>query len=274
MITSVISSAARLSLAPARLAGRMAGSLLSGLRGDAAEDAQPAPSSARTKTASRRRAQAQPKRAASRRRAKAQPKRAASRRRTQAQPKRAARDKPLDDVTIARNVESTIFQGVEIDKGELDVNVADGVVRLRGEVRTPDLISELETRAARVSEVRRVENLLHLPKPPAPGRAAAPARQSETSGSAAPTDDRAVSLGETSEQVPAPPSALRTRDFAAAGTEPGPAPAASAGEGADPADGRPAGDETTEQEGPDVAELDKDQADQPSDPGLRDLKGG
>jgi osmotically-inducible protein OsmY len=244
MITSAISSAARLSLAPARLAGRMAGSLLSGLRGDAAEDAQPAPSSGRTKTASRRRAQAQPKRAASRRRAKAQPKRAASRRRTQARPKRAARDKPLDDVTIARNVESTIFQGVEIDKGELDVNVADGVVRLRGEVRTPDLISELETRAARVSEVRRVENLLHLPKPPAPSRADAPARQSETS-----------------EEVPAPPSALRTRDFAAAGTEPGPAPAASASEGADPADGRPAGDETTEQEGPDMAELDKDQAD-------------
>jgi hypothetical protein len=261
MITSVVSSAARLSLAPARLAGRMAGSLLRGLRGDAAEDAHPAPSSSRTKTASRRRGQPRPKRAASRRRAKAQP-------------KRAPRAKPLDDVTIARRVQATIFQGVEVDKGKVDVNVADGVVRLCGEVLTPDLISELGTRAARVAEVRRVENLLDLPKRPAPSRTDTPAPQGETRHSAARPDDRPATLGEPSEELPAPPSAVRTRDFAAAGKEPGPAPGGSASEVADPQDESAAGDDTAEQEGPDVAELDKDEAYQPSDTGLRDLKGG
>jgi osmotically-inducible protein OsmY len=172
MISSVISSVARLSLLPARLAGRMAGSLLSGLRGNAAGDGHPAPSSSRTKT-SRTRAKAEPKRAASRTRTEAHPKRAGSRTkaqpkragsRTKAEPRRAPRRKPLDDLAIARKVESTIFQGVDVDKGMVDVNVAEGVVRLRGEVRTPDLISELETRSARVSDVRRVENLLGLAK--------------------------------------------------------------------------------------------------------------
>ena len=57
MITSAISSAARLSLAPARLAGRMAGSLLRGLRGDDSGRTSPAGSSARTTPAPRSRAQ-------------------------------------------------------------------------------------------------------------------------------------------------------------------------------------------------------------------------
>jgi hypothetical protein len=287
MITSVISSAARLSLAPARLAGRMAGSVVNGLRGDSAGDARPAPSSSRTKAASRRRGQAQPKRAASRtrakpqrkpaasrKRAKAQPRAATSRKRTKTQPKRAPRDKPVDDLTIARHVESTLFQRVEVDKRKLDVNVDEGVVRLRGEVETPDLISELETLAARVSDVRRVENLLHAPKPPAPSPTDVPAPQAETRGSAAGTDDRAGSLGEPNEELSAPPSGPRTSGFRAAGKEPAPAPAGSASEGADPPEGSPAGDDTAEEAGPDAAELDEDQAYQPSDSGLRDLKGG
>jgi hypothetical protein len=177
-------------------------------------------------------------------------------------------------VTIARNVESTIFRGPDVDRGKVDVHFADGVVRLRGEVRTPDLISELETRAARVTEVRRVENLLHLSKPPAPTPTDTATRQSETRHSAAPPDDRAVTMGETSEELPAPSSALRTRDLAAAGKDPGPARAGGASEEAHPAERRATGDETAEPEGPDGAELDEDQAYQRSDPGLRDLKGG
>jgi hypothetical protein len=68
-------------------------------------------------------------------------------------------------VAIAREVESTIFRDIEADQRQVDVKVAEGVVRLRGEVRTPDLINELEARAARVPQVRRVENLLRTPAP-------------------------------------------------------------------------------------------------------------
>jgi hypothetical protein len=89
MITSFISSTARLALAPARLAGRIGGSLLRELRGNGAPDVRPASSSARAKPAARTRAEARPKPAA-RTRAEARPKRAA-RTRAEARPKPAAR---------------------------------------------------------------------------------------------------------------------------------------------------------------------------------------
>src|SRR5215218_2864054 len=209
MITSAISSAARLSLAPARLAGRMAGSLLSALRGHAA-NADPEPPSARGRQASRTRATAQPKRGGSRTPTKAQRQRGGSRTRAKAQPKRAPRRTPLDDATIARKVESAIFQGVDVDKGKVDVNVAEGVAWLRGEVPTQDLVTELEARAAGVTEVGRVENLLHLAKTPAPSSTETPGPERETSHSAERPEDRAVTLGETSDEEPAPASALPT----------------------------------------------------------------
>ncbi len=80
----------------------------------------------------------------------------------------AGAPKDLDDVTIARKVETTIFRGTNVDKGKVDVNAAEGVVWLRGEVRTPELINELEARAREIPEVKRVENLLHLPGTEAP----------------------------------------------------------------------------------------------------------
>jgi hypothetical protein len=90
MITSVVSTATRLSLAPARLVGRLAGSLLGELRGNGATaNARREHSSTRAKPARRTRAKAQPKPATSRTHAKAQPKRPAGRTRTKAQPKRA-----------------------------------------------------------------------------------------------------------------------------------------------------------------------------------------
>jgi len=291
MITSAISSAARLSLAPARLAGRLAGSLLGGLRGDSVDGSRRSSSSSRTQATSRRRqaqpkrAQARSKRAPSRTRAKARPKRPASRRRGQAQPKRApsrrkaqpgsaSRDKPLDDTAIARKVESTIFRGVDVERGTVDVNVADRVVSLGGEVGSPELISELEARAARVTEVRRVDNRLEVPKPPAPDRTDEPAAQHESSPPAARPDDQPATRGEAGEDTPAPPSAGRTANFADTGMEPGQWAAGSAGEEAESSNASTAGDERAEQEGPDADDLDKDQAYQPRDPGIRDLKGG
>jgi len=96
-------------------------------------------------------------------------------------PQGSARPKPwLDDAALARKVESVIFRDRKVAKGKIDVNAADGVVWLRGEAKTPDLIKQLEEQAARVPEVRRVENLLHLPKTPAPSRTDTPASQRKT----------------------------------------------------------------------------------------------
>jgi hyperosmotically inducible periplasmic protein len=103
---------------------------------------------------------------------------AASQRRASQQPK------PLDDVTITRKVESEIFRGSKADKGKISVNTADGVVWLRGEVKNPEQVKELEAKTAAIPEVKRVENLLHLPKTPAPTRTkkASPAARKVTTG--------------------------------------------------------------------------------------------
>ena len=88
--------------------------------------------------------------------------------------------KDLDDVTIARKVESTVFRESRASKSKVDVNVASGIVYLRGEVKTPDLIKELEADTRAIPEVRGVENLLHLPKTPAPTRTDTPPSQRKT----------------------------------------------------------------------------------------------
>jgi len=95
-------------------------------------------------------------------------------------PQRSTRPKDLPDVTIARKVESTVFRGEDRPKDKVDVNVVDGEVYLRGEVKTPDLINTLEAEARQIPEVKEVHNLLHLPNTPAPTRADTPARAQKT----------------------------------------------------------------------------------------------
>jgi osmotically-inducible protein OsmY len=73
-----------------------------------------------------------------------------------------------DDITLARKVETEIFRGAEVPKGQVNVNAENGVVVLRGEVEQPDLIKDLEKKARKVQGVREVENLLHTPGTPAP----------------------------------------------------------------------------------------------------------
>ena len=284
MITSAISSAARLSLAPAKLAGQMAGALLRGLRGKNSRNAPSSRRSAGTSPARRSRAQAQnkrsatrssgkrqPKSTAARARAKdqssaARPKRTAARTSAQARPKRAGRTEPLGDVAIAREVESTIFRDIEADQRQVDVKVADGVVRLRGEVPTPDLINELEARAARVPQVRRVENLLRTPAPP-PEPATPDAQQvdpastpAKTSGAPAPAL-RATNLAGVSEGTEAAPAgggggarAPRTGRWGENAEPPTGTP-----EALEPA-GRPEGDKSADQDEPGNDEPDRDRS--------------
>ena len=76
-----------------------------------------------------------------------------------------------DDVTLARKVESEIFRGADVPKGQINVNVEDGVVYLRGELDRPDLIKDLESQARNVQGVQGVENLLHAPGEEAPAKA-------------------------------------------------------------------------------------------------------
>ena len=85
---------------------------------------------------------------------------------------RSEQEKPQpDDVTLTRKVESEIFRGDDVPKGQINVNVEDGVVYLRGELEQPDLIDDLEAQARKVQGVLGVENLLHVPGQEAPAKA-------------------------------------------------------------------------------------------------------
>jgi BON domain len=98
-----------------------------------------------------------------------EPPKAAKRRPARKRPSPQATQTPkdLDDVALARKVETIIFRDDDVPKGKIDVNAADGVVWLRGEAKTPEMIKTLQAQAAAIPEVKKVENLLHLPKTPA-----------------------------------------------------------------------------------------------------------
>lgn len=76
--------------------------------------------------------------------------------------------KDYDDATLADKVRSEVFRGPDIPKGNINVNVQDGVVQLRGELPRSDLIDDLVKQTRKVQGVRDVENLLHLPGTQAP----------------------------------------------------------------------------------------------------------
>ncbi len=86
-------------------------------------------------------------------------------------------ERRYDDITLARKVETELFRPADAPKGSVSVNVQNGVVELRGEVKRPEDKKDLEAKARSIPEVRDVRNLLHLPKVPAPGRADSPGRQ-------------------------------------------------------------------------------------------------
>ena len=120
-----------------------------------------------------------------------------------------AKPKPgMDDVTLARKVETEIFRPAGAPKGSVEVNVVDGIVYLRGEVKRPDQMAEIEARARKIPEVRSVENLLHLPKTPAPSRTDTPASQRRTRSSSrrATPRRRAARGGNGASAAPAPSS--------------------------------------------------------------------
>jgi hypothetical protein len=128
------------------------------------------------------------------------------------------RPKDLDDVTIARKVETVVFRPAGREKGKIDVNVVDGVVWLRGEAKTPEKIKELEAKTREIPEVKNVENLLHLPK-------TAPSAKKRRKASTAAASPRQRAPKRTTAERPASTPAA----------EPTPAELAKKGEGRQPA---------------------------------------
>ena len=74
------------------------------------------------------------------------------------------RSPDLDDATLAHKVESIVFRDPVIPKGRINVNAERGIVYLRGELGSVELIRAVEARARRVSGIRGLVSLLHLPE--------------------------------------------------------------------------------------------------------------
>lgn len=77
---------------------------------------------------------------------------------------RPENDSP-DEVTLAQRVESEVFRDPAVPQGQVNINVEDGIVVLRGQLQRPEQISSLEAAVRKVPGVKGVKNLLHLPGP-------------------------------------------------------------------------------------------------------------
>jgi BON domain-containing protein len=74
----------------------------------------------------------------------------------------------VDDVTLARKVETEIFRAADAPKGDVSIDVQAGVVYLRGTIADEGWIDRLGDGAKKVDGVKGVNNLLHRPGTPTP----------------------------------------------------------------------------------------------------------
>jgi osmotically-inducible protein OsmY len=80
---------------------------------------------------------------------------------------KAPAEERLNDPALAQKVASEVFRDAELPKDKISLNAEYGVVYLRGEVPSKEVMDELTARARAVEGVRAVENLTHLPGEPA-----------------------------------------------------------------------------------------------------------
>ena len=66
-----------------------------------------------------------------------------------------------NDATLANKVESELFSDAEIPKGQININVEQGTVVLRGELASQDEIDQIEARVRHIPGVWEVRNLMH-----------------------------------------------------------------------------------------------------------------
>ena len=83
----------------------------------------------------------------------------------------------IDDATLKRSVEAEVLASRRAPKGKVEIEVVEGVVWMRGEVRSKAAVDELETRARSVDGVARVESLLRVAKPAKRAKPAAKAQK-------------------------------------------------------------------------------------------------
>ena len=76
--------------------------------------------------------------------------------------------KQYDDATLKDKVERELFRDEHEVKGAISINAQEGVVQLRGELPSQDLIDALVERTQKIQGVREVESLLHTPGTEAP----------------------------------------------------------------------------------------------------------
>jgi hypothetical protein len=103
-------------------------------------------------------------------------------RRTVSAARRGQRE-ALDDVTLARKVESELYRRARVPKGQISINAEDGFVFLRGVMERQEEIERIEVATRQIAGVREVENLIHLPGTPAPASRPKSERARSTNGS-------------------------------------------------------------------------------------------
>lgn len=77
---------------------------------------------------------------------------------------RIAGSPQIDDGTLERQVEADVFASRGVPRAKVQVEVAEGVVWLRGEVKSSAIADEAEARAGAIAGVVRVENLIRVAK--------------------------------------------------------------------------------------------------------------
>jgi hypothetical protein len=98
----------------------------------------------------------------------------------------------VDDATLVDRIRSEALGDAHIPAGEINVDVADAVATLRGELSDPALIEEIVGRVRMVPGVAGVENLLHTPQQePAKNKRAA-IRASERAAETTPPTGEAI----------------------------------------------------------------------------------
>jgi osmotically-inducible protein OsmY len=78
----------------------------------------------------------------------------------------------VDDHAVAEHLRALLAR-LDVDTREVNVEVVDGVVRLRGQVIDHEAEGRIMQTVDGEPGVAQIENLLHLPGQPAPNKAAA-----------------------------------------------------------------------------------------------------
>ncbi len=78
---------------------------------------------------------------------------------------------PPNDETLKHKVQSDVIGPSNIPSGQINVDVSEGIVALRGQVDHRETMQELHAKVRKIEGVRDVQNLLHLPGEPPPNLA-------------------------------------------------------------------------------------------------------